>query len=91
MSIGGRQVISGDEFRRLSTSYQRRSQEVVDLTAALTSEINSAIWESVAATSFRSDWTSKYGPTLRNLSDILAELSRELTQRAQVADQIGSR
>ena len=90
MSVGGRQVASGDEFRMLGGAYDQRARELEMLTNFLQSQVSGAMWDGFAASSFRSDWTM-HKANLDKLRTTLDDLSRELKTRAPIADALNSR
>ena len=91
MTFGGRQVASGDEFRALGSAYSQRAAELDALTGFLQNQVNSAMWEGAAASSFREEW-GMHKTNLDRLRTTLEALSTELrTVRAPLADQLNTR
>jgi WXG100 family type VII secretion target len=91
MPAGGRQVASGDEFRTLGGSYQRKSQELEALKNFLQGQVAGAMWQGSAATNFRDEW-NMHKQNMEKLKLRLEELSTELkTKRAPLADQLNTR
>ncbi|HEX2033937.1 MAG TPA: WXG100 family type VII secretion target [Chloroflexota bacterium] len=90
MGEGGRQIVSGDEFRKLSHDYQRKARELQAITRYLQGQINGAMWDGTASAKFRSEW-NQHRRNLDQLEQILAELSDELKKRAPLADELNRR
>jgi uncharacterized protein YukE len=88
--VGGRQVASGDEFRQLGSSYQRKSTELDALKRFLEGQIRGAMWNGNAATLFRSEW-DMHRANMEKLKLRLDELSTELKGRAPIADRLNTR
>jgi uncharacterized protein YukE len=91
MTVGGKQIASGDEFRALGSTYNQRAQELHDLTSFLQTQIDGAMWDGFAATNFKTEWASTHKMNLMRLRDALDALSTELRQRAPIADQLNTR
>jgi uncharacterized protein YukE len=87
---GGRQVASGDEFRALGNSYNRKSNELDALKRFLEGQIKGAMWQGSAATNFKGEWDT-HRANMEKLKLRLDELSKELKARAPIADQLNSR
>ena len=87
---GGKQIASGDEFRTLGNSYNRKSGELDALKRFLESQIKSAMWQGSAATNFHGEWDT-HKANMEKLKLRLDELSKELKDRAPIADQLNTR
>lgn len=90
MAVGGRQIASGDEFRKLGGDYGKKATELDQLKKFLESQIKSAMWDGNAATKFKGEWDT-HRNNLNALHLRLTELSGELKKRAPVADQLNTR
>jgi WXG100 family type VII secretion target len=78
------------QLQTLGQSFTRESQTVAQLTAAISSQVNSTWWKGPAADRFRSAWEGEFAPTLRRLEAALQEASTEVNRRHSALLQAGS-
>lgn len=78
MSILGGNI---DQLQQLKSQLVQESQNVEALRSRLTNIIGEAYWEGPAAARFKSDWNGQYSQNLRNLSQVLTDLSAEVQRR----------
>ena len=91
MAVGGRQVLSGDEFRSLGTAYHQKARELSALAGYLQNQVSGAMWQGNAATKFRTEWAT-HKRNMAQLEQLLEQLSTELkTKRAPLADLVNTR
>lgn len=84
-------VIGGalDEMTRLKSNFDRQSQAVDELMAALRSDLDSVYWKGGAAERFRTSWETEYEPSLRGLSAALIDAATEVGNRRQALEAAG--
>jgi WXG100 family type VII secretion target len=78
------------QLQSLGQSFQRESQNVAQLTAAISGQVHNTWWKGPAADRFRSSWESEFAPTLRRLEAALQDASGEINRRHQALTQAGT-
>ena len=78
------------QLQQLGQTFTRESQNVAQLTAAISSQVNTTWWKGPAADRFRSAWESEFAPTMRRLEAALQQASQEVSRRHPALTQAGS-
>ena len=78
------------QLQQLGQTFSREGQNVAQLTAAISSQVNSTWWKGPAADRFRAAWESEFAPTMRRLEAALAQASTEVGRRHDALTQAGS-
>jgi WXG100 family type VII secretion target len=79
-----------DQLSNLARQFERQSQTVDELTAAIRGELNNALWQGPAADRFRNTWSSEFEPALRKLQAGLQEAGVEVNRRREALQTAGS-
>lgn len=78
------------QLQQLGQTFSREGQNVAQLTAAISGQVNSTWWKGPAANRFRSSWEGEFQPMLRKLEAALQQASQEVTRRHDALTQAGS-
>lgn len=78
------------QLQQLGQTFNREGQNVAQLTAAISGQVNSTWWKGPAADRFRSAWESEFAPTMRRLEAALQQASQEIARRHEALTQAGS-
>jgi uncharacterized protein YukE len=70
-----------EQLQQLRSQLVNESQNVEALRSRLTQLLGDTYWQGPAADRFKSDWNGQYSQTLRNLSQVLTDLSAEVQRR----------
>jgi uncharacterized protein YukE len=75
-----------EELRLLAIALQRQADQSDALRMEIDKSVNGTVWRGDSRQRFLDTWNSQYAMTLRNLATGLADLSREVRQRADGLD-----
>lgn len=78
------------QLQALKANFDRQSQVIQELTAAIRSDLNNTWWKGPAADRFRHGWSGEFEPALRRLQDALQEAGAEVARRREALLQAGS-
>ncbi len=78
------------QLQQLGQTFSREGQNVAQLTAAISSQVNTTWWKGPAADRFRSAWESEFAPMMRRLEAALQQASQEVGRRHDALSQAGS-
>lgn len=78
------------QLQSLKSTFDRESQNVAQLTSAISGQLGNTWWKGPAADRFRSSWESQFAPTLRQLQAALQESSAEISRRHDALTQAGT-
>jgi WXG100 family type VII secretion target len=78
------------QLQQLGQTVSRESQQVGQLTASISSQVNNTWWKGGAADRFRSAWETEFAPTMRRLEAALQQASAEINKRHQGFHEVGS-
>ncbi|HJR46019.1 MAG TPA: WXG100 family type VII secretion target [Actinomycetota bacterium] len=78
------------QLQSLKANFDRQSQSVNELTAAIRGELGNTWWKGPAADRFRDAWSGEFEPALRKLEAALQEAGTEVARRREALIQAGS-
>ena len=78
------------QLQSLKANFDRQSQAVHELTAAIRGELGNTWWKGPAADRFRDAWAGEFEPALRKLEAALQEAGTEVARRREALIQAGS-
>lgn len=79
-----------DQLRSLTGTFERQSQAVRELTAAIRGELGNTWWKGPAADRFRQAWGGEFEPGLRKLEAALQDAGAEVARRREALIRAGS-
>ena len=78
------------QLQSLKSSFDRQSQTVQELTAAVRGQLGNTWWKGPAADRFREAWGGEFEPALRKLQAALQDAGTEVARRREALIQAGS-